>query len=392
MFASPLAPLLTTTYHFLLSTFSMASISLPAVRTLADCVDFQRTVLPYLPQLRDLPQQVLKTWNNVHGLKVLYLSTNPLVSATAFAGVLAAIVFVVAEINKNYSQVDRLWSIIPTVYNVHYAIYAHAVGLPTARLDFLAAISLLWSVRSIPHPLPSQPVLRFYSRDPQCRLTYNYWRKGGYTIGSEDYRWEVLKDYIGPSLFVLFDIFFIAAAQSFLLLSVTFPTYVLVLSTHVQARLLPVDYGFGALLLTAIAGSFVADQQQWNYQNAKALYKKTAKVTPGYHPVDLDRGFLTTGLWQYSRHPNFAFEQSVWVGLFVWSCRLVGTFGNWAGVGAGMYLILFQASTWFTELLSARKYPEYKEYQQRVGKFVPPGRESGKPGDFSDKREVKKIQ
>lgn len=23
----------------------------------------------------------------------------------------------------------------------------------------------------------------------QLRLTFNYWRKGGYSIGSEDYRW-----------------------------------------------------------------------------------------------------------------------------------------------------------------------------------------------------------
>lgn len=25
----------------------------------------------------------------------------------------------------------------------------------------------------------------------QIRLTFNYWRKGGYNVGSEDYRWSV---------------------------------------------------------------------------------------------------------------------------------------------------------------------------------------------------------
>jgi hypothetical protein len=44
---------------------------------------------------------------------------------------------------------------------------------------------------------------------------------------------------------------------------------------------------------------------------------------------------------------------------------------NWTFAGAFGYLILFQASTWFTELLSARKYPDYKIYQERVGKFLP---------------------
>lgn len=33
--------------------------------------------------------------------------------------------------------------------------------------------------------------------------------------------------------------------------------------------------------------------------------------------------------------------------------------------------MLFQASTWFTELVTAGKYPDYKLYQKRVGKFLP---------------------
>ena len=48
------------------------------------------------------------------------------------------------------------------------------------------------------------------------------------------------------------------------------------------------------------------------------------------------------------------------------------------------YMCLFQASTWFTELISAKKYPEYQEYQRRVGKFYP-NIVSGLPGNFSDK-------
>lgn len=35
------------------------------------------------------------------------------------------------------------------------------------------------------------------------------------------------------------------------------------------------------------------------------------------------------------------------------------------------YLLLFQSSTWFTELITSKKYPEYKVYQERVGKFLP---------------------
>jgi steroid 5-alpha reductase family enzyme len=131
-----------------------------------------------------------------------------------------------------------------------------------------------------------------------------------------------------------------------------------------------------------------ADCDYSDYQAAKKEYQETAKVPQNFDQEDLDRGFNTIGIWAYSRHPNFTAEQSVWVVLYAWSCWITQTYYNWTGIGAIAYLILFQASTWFTELLSARKYPEYKEYQRRVGKFLPrlPG---GPPGDFSDKKRSK---
>lgn len=126
------------------------------------------------------------------------------------------------------------------------------------------------------------------------------------------------------------------------------------------------------------------------YHAAKKEYQDTGKVPKGFNQEALDRGFNTTGLWAYSRHPNFAAEQSVWVLLYGWSCGVTQTYYNWSIIGAVAYLILFQASTWFTELITARKYPDYKEYQKRVGKFLPklPG---GPPGDFSDKRGSKPV-
>ncbi len=103
----------------------------------------------------------------------------------------------------------------------------------------------------------------------------------------------------------------------------------------------------------------------------KRFYQEKAKVPGGYEQRELDRGFVTSGLWAWSRHPNFAAEQTFWVLLYQWSCFLTGSFVNWSGIGALGYLALFQASTWFTELVSRGKYPEYKEYQAKVGKFLP---------------------
>lgn len=122
------------------------TMALPLVKSALACSDFTRTVQPYIPQLNDLPQQLWQSATNPQALKQLYLNTNPLISAFAFSLLIVPIFLVISEINKNYSQVDRVWSLLPTVYNLHYVAYAHAKGLPTQRLDSLAIISSVWSV------------------------------------------------------------------------------------------------------------------------------------------------------------------------------------------------------------------------------------------------------
>jgi hypothetical protein len=128
-----------------------------------------------------------------------------------------------------------------------------------------------------------------------------------------------------------------------------------------------------------------------DYQNAKKDYQKTAKVPHKFEQEDLDRGFIVTGLWSWSRHPNFAAEQAIWVVLYQWGCWSSDVMYNWTFAGAMSYLILFQASTWFTELITTGKYPEYNEYQQRVGKFLP-RLSSDLPGDFSDQKAKPKVE
>ena len=94
-------------------------------------------------------------------------------------------------------------------------------------------------------------------------------------------------------------------------------------------------------------------------------------MTGGWTKQELDRGFRTSGLWAYSRHPNFGAEQTVWFTLFQWCCWETYTWYNWAGIGLIGYLAVFQGSTPITEWITAKKYPLYKEYQKRVSMFLP---------------------
>lgn len=166
--------------------------ALPALKNMTEVSDWSKTVAPFLPQLYDLPNRVAAHITDPRGLKDVYASTNPLITSMAMVLLLTMIVLPVSEINKNYSQVDRLWSIIPAMYNVHYAVWAHINGLPTFRLNHVMAVSVIWSVR----------------------LTFNYWRKGGYTVGSEDYRWLIVKNYIGPTAMFILNCTFISLAQN----------------------------------------------------------------------------------------------------------------------------------------------------------------------------------
>ena len=205
------------------------------------------------------------------------------------------------------------------------------------------------------------------------RLTFNYWRRGGYSIGSEDYRWDILRQYISAPLFFIFNVVFISTAQPVLLFIITAPTYLLLLTTIVSPQWSTGDLIFSRVMVGCVLLAFFADQQQYNYQTAKHEYRRTAKIPAGskYDQDDFERGFNVSGLWAWSRHPNFLAEQAFWVSLYQWACWESDTLWNWTGVGALSYLILFQSSTWLTELITARKYEQYAEYQKLVGKFVP---------------------
>lgn len=325
-------------------------MALPLLKTLEDCSDFGKTIQPFLPQLYELPQKLLSTVQQPGGsLTHLYLETNPAISGLAISLFLGAIFFVVAEINQNFSQVDRCWSLLPTFYIAHFDLWARMAGIPSQRLDACLLFSVLWSIR----------------------LTFNYARKGGYSVGSEDYRWMIVKNAVPAWAFHIFNLTFIAFMQSILLYLLAAPAYPLLLASQFEPELSYADLGAVGFELILIATEVYSDQSQWNYQTAKQLYQKQGRLTDGYTRAELERGFVTRGLFAHSRHPNFAAEQTIWCLFYQWSCYATQSFYNWTAVGPAFLLMIFQGSTWLTELITAGKYPEYKEYQKQMPRFFP---------------------
>lgn len=191
-----LHPIPPSRLFFSLASSTMAStFSLPVIKDLSECADFSLTVQPYIHQLYSLPSQVASIASSdskLDALSAIYLNTNPLITGLFISLALAPIFLVLSEINRNYSQVDRLWSILPGAYVAHFAAFAHLNGLPTQKLDNVLVFSTMWG----------------------ARLTYNFWRKGGYQIGNEDYRWEIIKARIGPVGMFVMNVVFISTIQS----------------------------------------------------------------------------------------------------------------------------------------------------------------------------------
>ena len=271
-----------------------------------------------------------------------------LVTITACSGLYC---FVVGELTRNNSQMDKLWSILPEIYVWMIAIK----GGMTPRLVTMAVLATLWG----------------------ARLTFNFARKGAYSIkfwaGTEDYRWVLLrsrKEFQPRWKWAIFDLFFISTYQNLLVLMTTFPALVVMNSDKPFGI---VDCLAAVLMLGFICYEATADVQQWKFQSTKWGMIKSGKKLEEL-PAPYNKGFNTSGLWRLSRHPNYFGEQGTWVALYIFSIGAgIGVF-NWSIIGALLLIVLFQGSSFFGEWLSSQKYPEYATYCKSINKFFP-----GKP-------------
>lgn len=172
-----------------------------------------------------------------------------------------------------------------------------------------------------------------------ARLTFNGWRRGFFWPSTEDYRWIILrknwpKGVLGWLAWRIFNLAFIAVIQNILLLAIALPSYFLLLQSPIANRettvafsksdlasfqrpasssLTTAHYILAGLAFACVVGQYAADGQQQVFQSWKhtpaAKRKPTAtwsllgglggKLT--FDRYDFVRGFISTGLWSYSR-------------------------------------------------------------------------------------------
>jgi steroid 5-alpha reductase family enzyme len=160
--------------------------------------------------------------------------------------------------------------------------------------------------------------------------------------------------------FAVFNLFFIVIYQNVLLLLITLPAWT---AYEHRTPLGILDVLAAVVFLAFLVGETVADQQQWDFQS----WKK-AEVEAGRMPQP---PFVQTGLFRFSRHPNFFFEQGQWWVVFLFGAIAAGSLLQWTVVGAVLLTALFIGSTIFTESITLSRYPEYADYQRRTSPMVP---------------------
>jgi steroid 5-alpha reductase family enzyme len=251
------------------------------------------------------------------------------------AAVTCAFAWIASLATGDTSWVDRLWSIVPVIYLWVFAVSAH---LTNARLDVMALLVTLWGVR----------------------LTYNFARKGGYR-GVEDYRWAVLRSSMRPWQFQLFNLFFIVIYQNVLLVLIALPAWSAY--QHRTTSFGALDYLLTLLFALFTVGETLADQQQWNFHQWKH-----AEIEAGRTP---NPRFLQSGLFRFSRHPNYFFELAQWWVVFLFGVVAAQSVLQWTVIGPVLLTLLFVGSTRFTEKISLSHYPEYELFQRSTSAVIP---------------------
>ena len=259
------------------------------------------------------------------------------------AGVIAYC-FIVGEISKNNSQVDKLWSIVPAVYVWDMTYLADW----NARMVLMSVLVSIWALR----------------------LTYNFARRGAYTwkfwAGEEDYRWEILRKKPGfnkPLIWLLFNLFFISGYQNILIFLITLP---ILTAVGINTELNWIDYLLSFLIVVFVLLEYIADNQQYVFQT-----EKHRRILAGEPLGDYEKGFIDSGLWGIVRHPNYAMEQAIWLVFYLFSVNVTGDWINWSVAGCALLIILFKGSSDFSEEISGNKYQGYAAYQKNVPRFIP---------------------
>jgi steroid 5-alpha reductase family enzyme len=240
----------------------------------------------------------------------------------------SVVAWLVSVVRRDVSIVDSLWSLMILLCALVYVSLAQDTG---PRTMILIALLLTWAIRLSLHITlrnHGEPEDRRYQEIRRNNQPYFEWK----------------------SLYIVF------LFQGFLAWVICLPV---VAAVGGQAPPGPLDYAGIALWLAGMFFEVTGDYQLTRFRR-------------GNHAPD---AVLDTGLWRYTRHPNYFGEAVIWWGFYL----LALSAGAWWTIFAPLlmtFLLLKVSGVAMLEKDIAGRRPAYRDYIRRTNAFFP-----GRPKD-----------
>lgn len=251
----------------------------------------------------------------------------PLVVALAADSAATIAIFAFSMAFDNSSFYDAYWSVAPFPIAWYWSVHSEAVAANPVRQSLVLFALGFWGLR----------------------LTWNWYRQW-HGLGHEDWRYVDIRKKSGKA-WPLASLAGVHFFPTFIVFAGLLPVYTAMTSSAPLGALdlLAFVVAVGATVIEA-----VSDQQLRAY-----LQRRSG-------PEEI----LATGLWKYSRHPNYFGENGFWWGLALFGLAAGPQWWTVLGAVAMTSMFVFVSIPLLDERSAARR-PGYAEHMKRVSSLVP---------------------
>ena len=240
--------------------------------------------------------------------------------------ILVTLLWIWSVFIKNVSIVDIFWGLGFVVVNTFYVFMS---GELNARKIVILTLVCIWGFR-----------LAIY-------LAIRNIGKG------EDFRYQEFRQNYGPKRYWWFSYFQTFLLQGILIMIISLPLLGINYN-NINGNLEILDYLGIIIWIIGFTFETVGDFQLSNFKRDP---KNKGKI-------------LHTGLWKYTRHPNYFGDSAVWWAYGIFS---IAAGSYWQAIGAVIMtlLILKISGVSLLEKTLKETKPQYKEYIQKTSSFIP---------------------
>ena len=238
--------------------------------------------------------------------------------------VIAFALWIVSWIKHDVGIVDSFWSLLILAAGLCFLFFTDTII--TDRHTVVMLLLTAWALRLSAH------------------ITWRNWGQ------EEDSRYQTIRENNQPN-FEFKSVYIVFLLQAFLAAVVALPL-MSVFSTEGEVHI--IDYIALALWLTGMFFETVSDLQLAHF---KASDKNRGKV-------------LNTGLWRYSRHPNYFGEFCIWWAFFLFAVAS----GYWWSIVSPLLMTILLLKVSGVSLLEStisERRPQYASYCRTTSAFFP---------------------